>query len=139
MRDNFTSQVKRKLADRVAWKCSFPGCGIITVGPGHENSESTLNLGEAAHIHAASKNGPRYNPEMSVNERKSIDNGIWMCRAHAKIIDGDYTIYSASTIKQWKTLAEKRTYQQLKELTKESTDIPLTLISIGSSIIFEGL
>lgn len=139
MRDNFTKETKETLAKRVAWKCSFPGCGRITVGPGHETNVSTLNLGEAAHIHAASPNGPRPNTEMSSAERRSINNGIWMCRTHARLIDADHTNYSASTIKQWKVLAEKNTYKQLMKLEKDPTNTPLTLISIGSRIIFEGL
>jgi hypothetical protein len=138
MRDEFTPSTKRKLADRVAWKCSFPGCGRITIGPGHENSEQVINLGEAAHIHAASQNGPRPNPNLTSDKRKSIDNGIWMCRQHAKIIDSDFTNYSAATLKQWKLQAEERTYQNLKEL-KKPTNLPLTLVSIGRHIIFEGI
>lgn len=138
MRDNFTKKTKDTLAMRVALKCSFSGCGRITVGPGNETKESILILGEAAHIHAASRKGPRYNPDMSPEERKSIDNGIWMCRHHARLIDADYTNYSAFTLKQWKIIAEKNARKQLDNFEKDHTDIPLTLISIGSNIIFEG-
>lgn len=138
VRDSFSASVKKKLAERVSWKCSFPGCGRITIGPGHKDLKDTINLGEAAHINAASRKGPRYSEEMTPDERKSIDNAIWMCAQHAKMIDKDYTIYSAATIKQWKLIAEKSTYQQLQELSKD-TDIPLTFISIGSKLIFEGL
>jgi len=139
MRDDFPQSMKKKLAERVAWRCSFPGCDRITIGPSHKSAEDTINLGEAAHIHAASEKGPRYNPDMSHEQRKSINNAIWMCRPHARMIDSDYTIYSASTIKQWKIIAEKKTYQQLKELSKSPIDIPLTFVSLGSKIIFEGL
>lgn len=137
-RDDFTKPIKRKLADRVAWRCSFPGCGRITIGPGHKNSSDVINLGEAAHIHAASKNGPRPNPELSSEDIKSIDNGIWMCRQHAKIIDSDYTQYSATTLRQWKAQAEEYTYQQIKELARP-INIPLTLVSLGRNIIFDGI
>jgi hypothetical protein len=139
MRDNFPKTVKKKLAERVAWRCSFPGCGRLTVGPGHASMEDTVNVGEAAHIYASSKGGPRYNPEMTSQERKSINNGIWLCRQHSKLIDNDYTNYSAATIRQWKVLAEQRTYQELKEISKRTIDVPLTLVGIGNRIIFEGI
>lgn len=138
MRDNFTHKTKRVLAERVAWRCSFPGCGRITTGPSHSSPKESLNLGEAAHIYAASKNGPRPNSGLSPDERKSIHNGIWMCRQHAKMIDADYTIYSASTLVQWKNKAEEETYQQLMELTKPAP-LPLILICLGAKLIFEGV
>ena len=91
-RDDFTPATKRALADRVAWRCSCPGCGQLTVGPSHENEEKTTIVGEAAHITAASKGGPRYDPHLTSEDRKSISNGIWMCRHHARLIDSDYMV-----------------------------------------------
>lgn len=58
MRDEFSQQIKRALADRVAWKCSYPGCREITIGPGSSNDKHVLRLGVAAHISAASEGGP---------------------------------------------------------------------------------
>jgi hypothetical protein len=139
MRDNFSQAVKRKLAERVAWRCSFPDCPLITIGPGHERSDSTVNLGEAAHIHAASNNGPRFNPHMTAKERKSIDNGIWLCKQHARLIDTDFIKYSADTIKQWKLISEENTYKALKNLSNTDITFPTTLVAIGSKLIFEGI
>ena len=100
MRDEFTRKTKETLAKRVAWRCSFPGCERITIGPGHKNSVDIINMGEAAHINAASILGPRYDERMSTVQRSSIENGIWMCRQHAKMIDSDAINYSAETLKQ---------------------------------------
>ena len=61
-----------------------------------------------------------------------------MCRQHAKLIDNDSDNFSAATIKQWKIAAEKITYQKLEEFSKEINDFPLTFVSLGSEIIFEG-
>jgi len=55
------------------------------------------------------------------------------------MIDADYTNFSASTLRQWKEIAEKKTYQTLKELSKTEISTPLTLISLGKSIVFEGV
>jgi hypothetical protein len=139
MRQEFTKRIKEILAKRVAWRCSFPGCGIITIGPGHESSQALTNLGEAAHINAASALGPRYDEKMTVEERTSIDNGIWLCRQHARLIDSNYIVYSSETIRQWKLLAEETAYRNLKELSKDYPKTPTTLVAIGETIIFEGI
>jgi len=139
MRDEFTNKTKELLAKRVAWRCSFPGCGRITIGPGHKDSKDIINLGEAAHINAASSNGPRYDEAMTSQQRESIDNGIWLCRHHARMIDSDYFNYSAATLKQWKTLAEENTYQLLKVFEKEEIKIQTNLVAIGHKILFQGI
>ena len=139
MRDDFTKKTKELLAKRVAWCCSFLGCGINTIGPGHQSSEDIINLGEAAHIHAAAPNGPRYEENMTPEQRKSIDNGIWMCRQHARMIDSDFINYSANTLRQWKIIAEKETYDSLKEIEKIKQSSPTTLVAIGKEVIFEGV
>jgi hypothetical protein len=138
MRDEFTNKTKDTLAKRVAWRCSFSGCARITVGPGHQNSNDIVNLGEAAHINAASPKGPRFDETMSPEQRKSIDNGVWMCRHHARMIDSDFFNYSAATLKQWKEIAENETYRLLKELEGTSNKKPTTLVAIGKEIVFEG-
>lgn len=137
-RDDFSSKIKRILAGRVAWKCSFPGCTNATIGPGNETKEDVVILGEAAHITAAAPNGPRYDPSMSTDERKSINNGIWMCRQHARLIDSDFINYSVSTLNQWKQLAENQAYENLRLPQKNPINISSTLIQLGYEIVFEG-
>lgn len=136
MRDDFSESVKRSLGGRVAWKCSYPGCPEITVGPGNRDDAHVLNLGVAAHITAASPGGPRYDPDISSEERASIQNGIWLCKKHSELIDKDFTQFSADTLRQWKAQAEKKA---LKNLTSNYTydNYVSTLISIGSSLICE--
>lgn len=139
MRDNFSNKTKDILAKRVAFKCSFLGCHKTTIASGHENSSDITNLGEAAHIYAASPNGPRYDPNMTFEERASIDNGIWMCRHHARIIDADHINYSAETLKQWKKIAEENSFKALELNLAEKVHIPTTFISLGNDIVFEGV
>ena len=139
MRHNFSAKIKRKLAERVAWKCSFPNCGTPTIGPSKKNAEESTNLGEAAHIYAASENGPRNNPNLTAEELSSIENGIWMCRHHARLIDTDYTNYSAQTLKLWKSQAENNAYEAIKNPKKAIVNVPSTLIALGKEIVFEGL
>lgn len=123
------------MAERVAWRCSFPGCGVITIGPKMGDNTKSLNLGEAAHIHAASPNGPRYDENMTREERKSINNGIWLCRAHATFIDSDYKEYSDKTIRLWKLQAEKSAYENLRNQEKYEFQDDRTLVSFGFNLI----
>jgi hypothetical protein len=137
-RVEFPASVKRALADRVAWRCSFPACNALTVGPGHGDETDTINLGEAAHIYAAAPNGPRPNPSMSAAELSSIENGIWLCRHHARLIDSDESSFAPDTLKQWKKAKEFETHKELQHPRKNVDIPPMTFVVISTDIIFEG-
>jgi hypothetical protein len=77
-RDEFSDAKKRTMAERVGWRCSFPSCPLATVGP-HTDDDKAIRLGEAAHITAASPEGPRYDARLTSEQRRNISNGIWMC------------------------------------------------------------
>ena len=88
MRDDFDEKTKDLLAKRVGYRCSNPNCRQLTSGP-QADSNKSLNIGVAAHITAAAKGGPRYDENISLEERASIENGIWLCQNCAKLIDND--------------------------------------------------
>lgn len=77
-----------------------------TMGPETDPS-SSVNVGVAAHITAASTGGPRYDPSLSNKERASASNGIWLCQNCAKLIDSDVAAYSAQLLTEWKARAEQ--------------------------------
>jgi tetratricopeptide (TPR) repeat protein len=106
-RDNFRLTTISTLRDRVNNFCSNPECRVSTRSSHTEDNKST-STGIAAHIYAASDNGPRYNRRMSTEERKDISNGIWLCCNCATKIDKDEKKYPASLLKEWKSEAEKR-------------------------------
>ncbi|WP_019910333.1 HNH endonuclease [Paenibacillus sp. HW567] len=106
MRDEFTSKTKELLFKRVGGRCSNPNCRKATSAP-HTDINKSINVGIAAHITAAELNGPRYDPNMSSEERKSVENGIWLCQDHAKLIDCDEMRYTVEIIKEWRTISEK--------------------------------
>jgi hypothetical protein len=140
-RDEFKQTIKRVMAERVAWRCSFPNCGKVTIGPkmGGGEGEKSLNLGEAAHIVAAALGGPRPDPNTTSEFRRSIENGIWMCRAHARLIDSDDKEYSVETLKLWKAQAEEQAYRNLKLQDNYVVTDRSTLISIGFDILLRGV
>ena len=105
MRDDFPAPVKELLAKRVAQRCSNLGCGQPTSGP-HEDPTKSVNIGVAAHITAASTDGPRFNPKLTPAQRSSPENGIWLCQNCAKLVDNDASRYPVETLRAWKTEAE---------------------------------
>src|SRR6476646_9851658 len=104
-RDDFSLQVKEILAKRVNWICSNRKCRQPTSGP-QVDPEKAINVGVAAHITAASPGGPRYDPNLTNEERQSIHNGIWLCQKCAKLVDNDPTRYTVEVLKDWKALSE---------------------------------
>lgn len=111
-RDDFSEETKRRLGERVNLQCSTPECRAPTKGP-HTDDSKASNVGVAAHIHGASKNGPRYRVEQTSEQRKSIENGIWLCRICDKKVDGDEARYPAELLRAWKVMAEHAADQQL--------------------------
>jgi hypothetical protein len=112
-RDNFTVKTIDVLAKRVGYHCSNPNCRRFTVGPNSDKNKATI-LGIAAHITAASPGGPRYNIDLSIEERKDIDNGIWLCTNCATLIDKDEKEYSTELLNKWKKDSEDEVSNHLK-------------------------
>ena len=100
-RDDFTDKTKQILARRVNDFCSNPNCRQQTSGPHSDPGKSTI-IGEAAHITAAEEGGPRYNPDLTAEKRKSPENGIWLCASCADLIDKDEERYTVELLKEWK-------------------------------------
>lgn len=122
MRDDFSESTKRTLAERVGWTCSHPHCQQVTVGP-HSNNAKRINIGHACHIEAASPTGPRYNQLMTTEQRKSIENGIWMCSNHSNLVDSDSSTFSVAQLKEWKLVAERDALRALESGTKPQGEV----------------
>ena len=105
-RDDFSTKTKELLANRVGMKCSNPSCRKLTCCA-NTNPDKAINIGVAAHICAAAKGGPRYDASMTSEERKSPDNGIWLCQSCSKLIDTDTSRYPKELLQNWKQLAEQ--------------------------------
>lgn len=123
MRDEFSPKVKDILAKRVAHVCSNPNCEMATIGP-HTIPEKITNIGVAAHISAASIGGPRYDANLTAEERASVSNGIWLCQSCSKEIDSDISKYPKPLLLQWKAAAEKKAAERLNKQLGRS-NIPL--------------
>lgn len=122
MRDDFDEKTKQILARRVGYRCSNPNCRKLTSGP-QEDPAKAINIGVAAHITAASPGGPRFDSTLSPVERKSPDNGIWLCQNCAKLIDSDEKRYSVALLKEWKKLSEQAALLDMENNTLLDEDI----------------
>lgn len=151
-RDDFSEKTKRALASRAGFRCSFPGCDAITVGPSEESDTAISNVGVACHITAAAKGqgARRYDSNLTSEQRKSIQNGIWMCGRHSIEIDRDEVRFTVEKLKHWKVIAEERAraahshganfvdnnlHLFLKELTPSNAFIELEKISGANELI----
>ncbi|WP_406071935.1 hypothetical protein [Micromonospora sp. NBC_01638] len=107
-RADFSAATRRLIAQRAGFQCSVLNCGRPTVGPGPGTAD-VIDIGMAAHIYAAAPGGPRGTGGLSINERRSAENGIWCCYDHGKAIDSDGgNSFSVSELRAWKRLHEAR-------------------------------
>jgi len=130
-RDDFSAATKRLLAQRVGYRCSYPGCPTPQTIGAAKGHGGVINLGIAAHITAAAPGGARYDGSKSSNQRMSPNNGIWMCTLHGKAIDSDEASFEVKTLRKWKQDAETNSLPQVwtpaatpGELIEPDLDIP---------------
>jgi hypothetical protein len=126
-RDDFSKQIQDALAMRVGVRCSNPSCRKLTTGP-RAQSSFIVNIGVAAHITAASSGGPRYDSGLSPQQRKSPENGIWLCQSCAKLIDNDPILYPAEVLLEWRGHAEECARAELEgKVAPEPADLSAEL------------
>ena len=111
-RDDFTGLTKLQIAKRAGWLCSAPFCRRHTVGS-TSDGHSEINVGVAAHICAAAPHGPRYDSFMTPDQRRSPDNGVWLCQDHAKVVDSNDPQFTVECLRQWKTQAQDDSWRRV--------------------------
>ncbi len=107
-RDEFPVKVVEALAKRASFVCSNPDCRVLTIAPSEINSEKYIYIGEASHITAAALGGPRYNASLTPEERNSVENGVFLCKGCARMIDVNNGIdFSVDLLRSWKSQHEE--------------------------------
>ncbi|WP_294143514.1 HNH endonuclease [uncultured Clostridium sp.] len=119
-RDDFPQKIIELLARRVGYRCSNPACMKLTCGA-NDDPQKYTNIGVASHICAAAKGGPRYDENMTTEERKSFENGIWLCQSCSKLIDSDIKRYPQELLFLWKQLAEESAILELESTSPSQT------------------
>jgi len=85
-RDDFPKKIKETVAKRAAYLCSNPDCDQLCIGPAKSVSDKINYFGKVAHITAAAPGGPRYDHSLTPEQRKSVQNGIFLCSNCADMI-----------------------------------------------------
>lgn len=107
-RDEFSGPIKKALKERAAFICSNPNCKVMTIAPSEKDNEKVQYIGKAAHITAAAAGGPRYDKNLSPEDRMSIDNAIFLCSSCADMIDKNQGIDHLSLkLREWKESHEQ--------------------------------
>lgn len=134
MRDNFTKQTVLEIAKGVGFRCSNPDCMRPTVAA-NEAQDDTLIIGDAAHICAASENGPRYNPAQTQPERRAKENGIWLCKVCARLVDLDSKKYTEEVLRKWKRDAQAHALREMLSPVPsgEATRVEALIVEANSS------
>lgn len=135
--NDFREPIRRALALRAGYRCSFGGCRRATVGPSEESSIAVTNIGVAAHICAASPEGPRFVESMTPEERSNIANAIWLCSDHAALIDRDVTTYTIGYLREAKRNHERACAEAVRLRSQEPVE-KNDLVAIGPDIIGTG-
>ena len=93
--------------------CYRPGCPE----PVFRWTDGEIHLiVEIAHIRAAKKGGPRYDENMTDEQRRHISNLMLFCDPHHDIVDQHWEQYPPETLRRWKTQREAKPNEALKRL-----------------------
>lgn len=94
--------------------CFFPGCPhpVLTM----VGSDPVISV-DIAHIKAATPGGPRFDPNMTNEERAAHPNVILLCTAHHKVVDRDPDTYTVEVLTAWKTEREGPNLNALRGLS----------------------
>jgi hypothetical protein len=99
-RDELPSAELKLLFARSRNQCAFRGCNAELVITPHGRA---LAVGEAAHIVAASRQGPRGSIQIPDTERdRSASNRLLLCHPHHREVDTHPTIYTVAVLRQMK-------------------------------------
>lgn len=100
-RDEFSPATKRAIERQARGHCSNPACRRLTHAA-TSDGVGEINIGQASHICAAAPGGPRYDAQMTSEERAAADNGIWLCDVHGRAVDAKDSKFTVEELHRWK-------------------------------------
>src|SRR5438876_614127 len=129
-RDDFPPRVKQIVAQRAAYHCSNPDCRRLIIAGALTQPDRIVSFGVAAHMTAAAHGGPRYDENLSPEERASLNNAIHLCANCAMMIDkNNGADYPLAVLQEWKQRHEEWAQTQLGRSPGDRTIEPmLTLL-----------
>ena len=96
-----TYPTKIKIAVDHGGRCAFCGPESPALYPNLKGEQlNGVRVGKFAHIHSESKNGTRYDPNLSEEELASRFNFLYVCGEHHNLIDDNKSEYTADYLKK---------------------------------------
>ena len=111
-RDEFTPATKRAIERQARGHCSYPACRRLTHSA-TSDGKGEINIGEASHICAAAPGGPRYDEKMTREQRRSAENGIWLCDVHARAVDSKDSKFTVEELREWKRRTNEDSWRSI--------------------------
>lgn len=100
----YTSATVRALYALSGTTCYYPDCPRSVVTFIDDEPFTEVHI---AHIRAANPDGPRYDPNMTDDERRAFANLILLCKPHHDLVDKRHPDrYSVETLVEWKSERE---------------------------------
>ncbi|MER8846786.1 NACHT domain-containing protein [Mesorhizobium australicum] len=95
-----------------------------------------MDIGVAAHICAAASGtgARRYRADMTTEQRKSHENGIWLCQDCAKAIDSDDPAFSETVLHGWKRKHAEDMWRSIVHKVPFGPAMPPTVGEIGARL-----
>lgn len=86
-----------------ASSCAHPDCDAPLIRYSDAHDTPVLNS-QIAHIRAANADGPRFDPTMTDDERRLLDNLLLLCHSHHAEVDLPELVdlYSVATLEAWR-------------------------------------
>ncbi|WP_162991465.1 HNH endonuclease signature motif containing protein [Halostella salina] len=94
---SISTRTAKKLWNAAGNECAHPECDHELI-----DFDSDSIVGEMCHIKARNPDGPRYDPEMSDDERNAYSNLILLCPTHHRIVDESPNQYPTELLREWK-------------------------------------
>lgn len=136
---NYTEPTKKRLAILSGNRCCNPDCGASLV-----SKDGSTVTGKICHIEAKSQGGPRYNPNMTDEERDDFNNLIFLCASCHDQIDNMANVakYPVALLKSWKQKHESSILIEeiskkpslLLEAISEIADIDIDDVASSNSV-----
>lgn len=129
-----TESVRHKLFALSGNRCAFPGCPHSVI-----DKDGQL-LAAMCHIEAANKDGERFNPTQTNEERRAFENLILLCGTHHSVTNNT-SVYTVSKMRDMKSVHEAHSFRQPTKMleyfvdatSNQHYDLPKNFLNLDTS------
>jgi len=130
MSRSYPSKDVKILWGLAAGRCAFPDCHALCIGEATQH-DPAVTIGEIGHIYSHSDDGPRANPNLTLEERDCYENWILLCGHHHNLVDRQENSYTATQLIDWKNNHEQWVRDTLSIEMPEITFAELEVVTRG--------